>query len=125
MFRVLTVILFLTCCNASFAQTDEQLKQYYSCIYQAEQHIIKKEYADAAKQYEHAANAGISMFAIDAFNAALCTAHGKDYGSTSVYARKLLLKDAELSFFASRPEFNDLLKSATTSTTTPAPSLKI
>src|ERR1043165_2369217 len=110
MSRIITVALLLVCTSVCSAQSNKQIKDYYSHVYQAEQHIIKKEFAAAAKQYESAAKTGMPLFAIDANNAAVCAAYNKDYEQLTSYAKLLISKGAMLGFFR-KDVFDDYLNS--------------
>lgn len=93
------------------AVENHSLHDYYKNIYKAEQLIIERDYHSAAKYFDSARATGVSMFASDAYNAALCKAMAKENQGVTVYLEMLILKGAELNFFRTRLAFNDFFSS--------------
>lgn len=81
------------------ASGGNNINSYYKHIYDAEQRLIRLNYGDAAIQYKEAFKHMPNPFALDLYNASVCAAYLSDNASTLVYAKKLILKGADTSFF--------------------------
>lgn len=82
----------------------EEIKEtgYYTYTEKAENHILRRQYADAKKIYLELAKQYKNLFARDMHNAIRCAILSRDYGSAFYWGEKLATKNINIKYFNAR-----------------------